>query len=173
MNHASSLLTAIPVLLLLLIAGCTNPATDSNSQEALSGKHWFDLTVGETAVSAQLAVTRSEMREGLMNRTALGPDEGMMFVFSRPKRASFWMKNTSLPLDIGYFDQDGVLLEVYRLHPFDETSVESRSDQVLLALEMNQGWFSQNQIRRGARLDLDQLRDALRARGFNPDDYRL
>lgn len=81
------------------------------------------------------------------------------------------MKNTPLPLDIGFFDAEGLLLEVRQLHPFDETLVNSHGDNVLIAVEMARGWFRENRVRPGARLDLDAVREAIQARGFDPAGY--
>lgn len=156
--------------LLFLSNGCT---TEEGETPALPASHWFELTIDKKTVQVQLAVTRAEMSKGLMERKELQPNEGMLFVYRRPIQASFWMKNTPLPLDIGFFNPEGILLEVYRLFPYDETSVPSRSDQVQFALEMNQGWFSKNKVRRGALLDLEELREALRARGFDPVEFGL
>ena len=65
----------------------------------------------------------------------------MIFVFPRPQQMSFWMRNTELPLDIGYLDPDGTLREVYPMYPHDEKSVPSVARRQI-ALEMNQGWFA-------------------------------
>ncbi len=108
-----------------------------------------------------------------MFRRDLGPDEGMLFIYARPQAMSFWMRNTPTPLDIGFFDGEGVLREVYPMQPFDESPVRSRSAAIRFPLEMNQGWFSANQIKPGAKLDLKALADALRARGFDPRRYGL
>ena len=71
------------------------------------------------------------------------------------------------------FDAAGRLREHYPLHPFDETSVASRADDLQFAVEVNQGWFRANQVKRGALLDLKALADALRQRGFDPAVYGL
>jgi uncharacterized membrane protein (UPF0127 family) len=161
------------ILSIILVIGCANESPRVATGDELPGTHRFDLTLGPATVATRLAVTQQEMARGLMGVTALGVDEGMLFVYPRPIEASFWMRNTPLPLDIGFFDQAGVLLEVYAMFPFDETPVKSRSQEVLLALEVNQGWFSRNRIRPGAVLDLDQLRQALRDRGFDQSAFTL
>jgi uncharacterized membrane protein (UPF0127 family) len=97
----------------------------------------------------------------------------MLFVYSRPQRMSFWMRNTPTPLDIGFFDQTGKLLEIYPLHPFDETPVSSKSEQLLLALEMNQDWFRENGVKPGAQIDLKAVFAALETRGFKADQFRI
>lgn len=116
----------------------------------------------------QLAVRPSEMQRGLMERRDLGRDDGMIFVYDKPQRLSFWMHNTPTPLDIGFITAEGVLEEVRQMHPFDETAVPSRSTQVQFALEMNQGWFAAAGVKPGAKIDLKALGAALRARGFDP-----
>ena len=67
------------------------------------------------------------------------------------------MRNTSLPLDIGYFTDDGVLREIYQLHPHDENSRKSHRSDLVYALEMNQGWFKANGIKAGDSFDPDSL----------------
>lgn len=132
---------------------------------------FFPLTVGERTLRVQLAVTMPEMQRGLMGRRDLGPDDGMIFVYPAPQQMNFWMKNTPTPLDIGFFTPDGTLGEVYPLYPYDETTVSSAGSDYTLALEVNQGWFAKHGLKPGARLDLRQLADALRARGFEPRRY--
>jgi uncharacterized membrane protein (UPF0127 family) len=108
-----------------------------------------------------------------MHRDELETDNGMLFLFEAPGTRSFWMKNTRIPLDIGYFDSGGRLLEIHRLYPYDETPVDSRSDQILIAIETNQGWYQSNGIKPDAQLDMDALKAALSERGFNPAAYPL
>ena len=134
---------------------------------------FFPIAVGDKVLRLQLAVTGPEMERGLMGRRTLGAEEGMVFLFPKPQRLSFWMRNTPLPLDIGYFDAAGRLREHYPLYPFDETSVASRADDLQFAVEVNQGWFRANQVKRGAVLDLKALAEALRQRGFDPAMYGL
>jgi uncharacterized membrane protein (UPF0127 family) len=79
---------------------------------------------------------------------------------------SFYMRNTSLPLDIGFFSPDGELKEIYPMYPFDERTVTSRSSDLRYALEMNQGWFKANGVKPGARIETKALAAALLARGL-------
>jgi uncharacterized protein len=134
---------------------------------------FFPIKVGDQVVRMQLAVRPGEMQRGLMERRTLGRDEGMIFVYERPQQMSFWMRNTPTPLDIGFFSRDGTLQEVYPLHPFDETAVPSRSSELQFALEVNQGWFRENNVKPGAKLDLKALAQALQERGFEPKKFGL
>jgi len=134
---------------------------------------FFSIKVGDKTVRMQLAVRMPEMQRGLMERRDLGRDEGMIFIYEKPQQMSFWMHNTPTPLDIGFFNPNGDLLEVYGMQPFDETTVPSRSSNVQLALEMNIGWYAQNGVRPGAKIDLKALGDALKQRGFEPSTYHF
>ncbi|MBI2497528.1 MAG: DUF192 domain-containing protein [Opitutae bacterium] len=83
------------------------------------------------------------------------------------------MRNTTLPLDIGYFDATGELKEIYPMYPLDEKPVNSRSRSIQFCLEMNQGWYQRHDVRPGARLDLKAVAAALRARGLKPEQAGL
>lgn len=161
---------------MLTLAGCAR-GTEAATQAVAKGADvknvdaYFPLTVGGKSVRVQVAVNLAEMQKGLMGRRDLGPDDGMIFVYPAPQQMNFWMRNTPTPLDIGFFTPDGVLGEVYPLHPYDETTVSSQSSDYTLALEMHQGWFARHGLKPGAKLDLAQLADALRARGFEPRRY--
>jgi uncharacterized membrane protein (UPF0127 family) len=134
---------------------------------------FFPIRLGAKTVRMQLAVLPAEMEHGLMGRPRLAGDEGMLFVYTRPQGVSFWMRNTPNPLDIGYLNPEGVLEEIYPMFPFDETPVPSRSKRLLFALEMNQGWYRENGVEPGARLDLKALAAALKERGFAPRKFGL
>jgi uncharacterized membrane protein (UPF0127 family) len=88
-----------------------------------------------------------------MFRGSLAANHGMLFVFEPPQRADFWMKNTKIPLSIGFIDSAGTLLEVRDMQPFDETPILSRSDRVAYALEVNQGWFERNHVPVGSKVE--------------------
>ena len=81
----------------------------------------------------------------------------VVFIFDRPKQMSFWMRNTHIPLDIGFLTKDGVLREVYPLYPFDETSRKSIRSDLLYALEVNQGWFDRHGVKPGDSFDLAKI----------------
>lgn len=68
-----------------------------------SGVHHFD---------AEVARTSAEQDRGLMYRTELARDRGMLFPFSPQRAASFWMKNTLIPLDLLFIRQDGTVARI-------------------------------------------------------------
>lgn len=127
----------------------------------VAGDTYFTIPIADTTLKLQLALSENERRKGLMYRERLSRDHGMLFLFEEPGKRSFWMRNTGIPLDIGYFNAEGVLLEIHSLYPYDENSVHSFSDKVLIAIEVNQNWFARNNIRPGAQLDMKALKTAV------------
>ena len=76
------------------------------------------------AVSVEIADDAAERAQGLMNRPHLPQGEGMLFVYETPRQASFWMKNTLIPLDLLFFDARGVLRHVHpQARPLDLTPI--------------------------------------------------
>ncbi|MEO6005983.1 MAG: DUF192 domain-containing protein [Opitutus sp.] len=165
-------LLVLAATLPLAITGCGRTATGSDAPPKTVAD-FFEIRVGNKPVRMQLAVRQEEMERGLMERRDLGENDGMLFVYDRPQQMSFWMRNTPTPLDIGFFNASGVLEEIYPLHPYDETSVKSRGDQLMFALETNQGWYHRTGTKPGSKLDLTALAAALKARGFTADQLPL
>jgi len=89
---------------------------------------------------AELAISDEERAMGLMHRPSLPDGEGMLFVFDRDQRLSFWMKNTIIPLSIAFITSDGRITEIRDMRPLDLTPVVSIRS-VRYALEVPQGWF--------------------------------
>jgi uncharacterized membrane protein (UPF0127 family) len=171
-KNANPVSFAFLALLTLAFAGC-GPGAADKARETKTVGDWFTIKVGDQSVRMQLAIRPPEMEHGLMGRTDLGRDEGMLFIFGEPQQMSFWMHNTPTPLDIGYFTPTGELAEIYPLHPFDEAPVKSRNDRLQFALEMNQGWFHERGVKPGAKLDLKALAAAMKERGFEMERFGL
>ena len=87
----------------------------------------------------ELATTYSERQQGLMFRKDMGFNEGMMFVYDKPQSVSFWMKNTSIPLDIIFADGSGTVTKIFKnAVPFSTVSIFG-GEQVQYVLEINAG----------------------------------
>jgi uncharacterized protein len=141
--------SALALCWVLVFAGCQPKAT----QSAPFGLRIAELKISNVPVTAEVADTPQASENGLMFRDTLPEDHGMLFVFDQPKKASFWMRNTKIPLSIAYVDSAGKILEIKSMNPMDETVVPSRSDEVAYALEVNQGWFTRHGISSGATID--------------------
>jgi uncharacterized protein len=103
-------------------------------------------------LTAELADTESKKERGLMFRQSLPENSGMLFIFDPPAQATFWMKNTRIPLSIAFIDNQGRILEIRSMKPFDETLIWSVSNAVASALEVNEGWFDRHRIQMGTRI---------------------
>ena len=97
----------------------------------------------------------------------------MLFVFKEGTGQRFWMKNTRIPLDIGYISTSGVLLEVHSAKPYDLSGVPSRSQDIKFVLELNAGGYKDFGIKIGSRIPLKIISELLIQRGLDPLIYNL
>ena len=104
------------------------------------------LRIGNLRIQAEIASTPQSRSQGLMQRTYLCADCGMLFVFPQPGRYAFWMKNTPLPLSIAFIAADGTILNIEEMQPNTTENHVAQGD-ALYALEMNSGWFSQSGVK--------------------------
>ncbi len=134
------------VSLVVLFTSCASPRSE------------VVITIRDTQITVETAVTPDERATGLMYREDLDDGFGMLFVFEEPRMQSFWMKNTVIPLSIAYADADGRILEIYDMEPESLAPVRSRYP-AKFALEVPQGFFLRADIRIGDRMDLTRLHD--------------
>ncbi|HUC86078.1 MAG TPA: DUF192 domain-containing protein [Candidatus Acidoferrales bacterium] len=140
---------------LMPLAGCEQkvappPATGPQlPTQAQSKLPTIRLWLGAAEVSAEMALTPIEQETGMMFRTNLAENAGMIFVRPRAERASFWMTNCPLPLSAAYISPQGEILEIHELHANDATPVESQARNIYYVLEVNQGWFDRHHIMPG------------------------
>jgi len=113
------------------------------------------IRVDEHELQVEIADTMAKRGRGLMWRTQVPDGTGMLFIFDRPHRLSFWMRNTPIDLDIGFFGEDGRLQQIETMRALDLT--HHRSEQpALYALEVRRGWYADHDVRVGAQLSLPQ-----------------
>ena len=141
----------ILLLALFLTAGCAG-CQQKKSDSSPFGLRVIQLSIGNSSLLAEVADNPQTSANGLMFRDSLPDDHGMLFVFEKPKTASFWMKNTKIPLSIAYIDSVGRILQIESMKPLDETPVASTSSEVAYALEVNEGWFTRNRVSAGAKI---------------------
>src|SRR5690606_1597272 len=127
------------------------------SVHPVSGLEVIPLTVtslGKThTFRVEVARTPQEQARGLMFRTEMGPDEGMLFPYDQPRVLSFWMKNTVLSLDLIFIGPDRRVVNVAaNAVPYSEESIVSDAP-VIATLELNAGRAAELGIVAGARVD--------------------
>lgn len=112
-------------------------------QAASSGEHRFNI---------ELADEPEERRVGLMYRTEMAEDAGMLFDFEKPQQISMWMKNTLIPLDMAFIDEQGVIRRIAAdTTPRSLESIPSGAE-VIAVLEVNGGTFERLGIEEGDRV---------------------
>ena len=108
---------ALALLLALAAAGCRNePGAAGEGAVAESGLALVPLEIRSGGrihrFTVEVAASAEEQEQGLMFRQSLAPDRGMIFPFAPPRPASFWMKNTLIPLDMVFVRADGTIARI-------------------------------------------------------------
>lgn len=131
------------VLALIVLCGVANAAENDAK---------LSLRIGPHAFQVEVAATEQQRQRGLMGRTHLPADGGMLFVFEQPGRYCFWMRDTPLPLSIAFIDSTGRIASLADMQPRNE-SLHCPSVDVRYALEVRQGEFQRRGIAARARVD--------------------
>ena len=104
-------------------------------------------------VVAEVADTQAERQQGLMDRDRLDAGSGMLFVFEQELPHAFYMRNTLIPLDIAWLDRSLVVVDIQQMEP-ETVDFHEPARAALYALEVPQGWYSEQEVRVG---DLAQI----------------
>ncbi|QTH20690.1 DUF192 domain-containing protein [Rhizorhabdus wittichii] len=137
------------------LAGCA--PTAAGSPPAAETQATVPLTIhtarGKLAYAVEVASTPQQQARGLMYRTSLPDHGGMIFPMSPPREASFWMKNTYIPLDMIFIRADGTIARIAaNTVPEDLTPVGS-GEPVAAVLEIVGGGAAANGIAEGDRVE--------------------
>ena len=96
----------------------------------------------------EVAATNEARSKGLMFRKKLGKNEGMLFVYKQKSILYFYMKNTLIPLDIAFIDDNHKIIDIQSMEPLDETTITSNG-KAMFALEVNRGFFERIGVKQG------------------------
>ncbi len=137
------------------------------SSNTLIAESYFDnLTIknnDENLISYKVEVIRSpeKQRLGLMFRKELKKKTGILFVFKEEKRASFWMKNTFIPLDIIFISKDGKI-DFIKINAKPGSLKRIRSkNKIIAVLEINSGESYALGINQNSRVEIQKFLDSL------------
>lgn len=97
------------------------------------------VEINDKEYDVKVATTSDEMSKGLQNVKELPEDEGMLFIFEEPQTVGFWMKDTEIPLDIIFIDEDLEVLSIYKGQPNNQDIVEEDNVKYVLELNINSG----------------------------------
>jgi uncharacterized protein len=157
--------------LALAFVACDSRQVSSAPVAELGIETRFPVRMGVVLGQLQIAATDLEKARGLMGVTKLTDEQGMAFMYDAETRMSFWMKDTPLDLDIAFIARDGTVLEVRTMTAGDTETTSSTTDQVRFAIEMRAGWFGHFGVKAGDKINIDDVRAALKARGFDPKRF--
>ncbi len=166
-------------VLALLLAGCGGTQADPDTQsqrtpqasgtpaaekgETTSGRPGLRTLVIDASggkkveVRVEVADDMAEQAKGLMDRTTLGVNRGMLFVYPEERELSFWMKNTLIPLSIAFIDSERRIIDIQDMKPFDdEPPGYDSAEPAQYALEVNQGFFEKRGVKVGDRVKLPE-----------------
>jgi uncharacterized membrane protein (UPF0127 family) len=169
----------IVVVFALLLAGCGDPQVDPDTQSRRTSQASDTTAVGkeettsgpsglrtliieasggkEVEVRVEVADDLAEQAKGLMDRTTLGENRGMLFVFPEERELSFWMKNTLIPLSIAFIDSESRIIDIQEMKPLDDEPPHYVSaEPARYALEVNRGFFEERGVRVGNRVELPE-----------------
>lgn len=128
------------------VLGCSSKSVATEPLSPLT----LETKTGPVKLLVEIADTEDRRRLGLMHRTQLAKDSGMLFVFDHPDRVMFWMKDTPLPLDIIFLSEELVVLYIEEnTIPFS-TAIITSPREVKYALEVPAGYCAKKQIHPGA-----------------------
>jgi uncharacterized membrane protein (UPF0127 family) len=161
----------------LLLAGCSGPRADPGTQNQQTRQSFGTTAAGKEGttsgpsglrtlvidasrgkkveVRVELADDLAEQTKGLMDRTTLGENRGMLFVYPEERELSFWMKNTLIPLSIAFIDSERRIIVIQDMRPLDDEPPHYVSaEPAQYALEVNQGFFERRGVKVGDSVEL-------------------
>jgi uncharacterized membrane protein (UPF0127 family) len=169
----------IVVVFALLLVGCGDPQADPDTQSQRTSQASDTTAVGreettsgpsglrtlvidasggkEVEVRVEVADDVAEQAKGLMDRTTLGENRGMLFVFPEERELSFWMKNTLIPLSIAFIDSESRIIDIQDMKPLDDEPPHYVSaEPAQYTLEVNRGFFEERGVRVGDRVEMPE-----------------
>lgn len=164
---------------ILFVVGCDSPpsskndATKSQTQNSNANETVENQThqptsgitfprgtmmVGNKTIKVEIADTVERRSRGLMFRTSLPADEGMIFIFEQESPLEFWMRNTKIPLSIAYIKADLTIANILEMVPASDIDRDPKKypseGWCKYALEMNKEWFAKNKFGPGTKIKL-------------------
>lgn len=147
----------VSAIVTLLILGIWLVQADGDGNENLK-KANIVITNSEGEeyeLNVEIADDKEERKEGLMDRESLCEDCGMLFVYEEDVHKGFWMKDTYISLSIAFISEDGTINEIQYMQP-RTLETHKPNKPYRYALEVNQGYFSERNIKAGDTVDIPE-----------------
>ena len=115
----------------------------------------FTEAPGQPRVAVELARTDPARSRGLMYRTQMADDDGMLFVWKAERPRSFWMRNTCIPLDMLFIAADGTIVGIQEQVPVLNDAPRAIHCPAQNVLELNAGWTRKHGVVAGQRVQIE------------------
>ena len=97
------------------------------------------VEINDDKYNVKVITSKDDMSKGLQGITELPKDEGLLFVFDEPQTVGFWMKDTLIPLDIIFINEDLEVISIYKGEPNNTDIAEEDNVKYVLELNINSG----------------------------------
>lgn len=122
----------------------------SDKYEVITGVYKNPRNNTTINLKLEVANTHDKREYGLMDRTSLDWNSGMLFIFEEPQNLSFWMKNTLISLDIIFLDSSQKVINIHKnTIPNNTKNIYSSNNLAKYALEVNGGWSDYYSVQAG------------------------
>jgi uncharacterized membrane protein (UPF0127 family) len=148
----------------LVVSGCgyyndsgpASTAVDGSRPTFGAAKVLIDTDKGSVLFDAEVAETDRERELGLMHRTSLPEDQGMVFMYFASHRSGFWMKDTLIPLSVAFFNLDGKIIRILDMEPCPKNPCPVYRPGVSYygAIEVNQGAYERWGVKPGDTVEI-------------------
>lgn len=122
-----------------------------------------EIKINNKTYQVEIADTEEKRRKGLQGVSELKKNEGMLFIFDKPQTVQFWMKDTEIPLDIIFIDEDYTVISIYKGKPYSTTLVEEDNVNYVLELNQNSG------VKEGDELEMEDDEEVPTMKVIGPD----
>jgi hypothetical protein len=143
---------AVLPTLVALLAGLSRFSVGADLQKFATSELTIISATGPHRFKVELAETPEQMTQGLMFRTSLAPDAGMLFDYQQPTAATMWMRNTLIPLDMLFVDGQGRIVNIHERAVPQSLDVIAAAAPIRAVIELNGGTAARLGIEPGDRV---------------------
>ncbi len=129
-------------------------------QERVADKDFAEIRINNVLIKAEIADTDEKRAVGLMNRTSLDNDSGMLFIFENEGYHQFWMKDTLIPLEILFIDKNLTIVQILEMEPCSTPDWQCRiygpNQPIKYAMELNVNFSKSNNVKIGDKVKIEK-----------------